>query len=237
MKLNSASTKSITSALLALSLIAAFSIDAFSANQERQVGRFNEIDVSGPFLITLVQDQQYAGQIIINGSTEDISRVITNVKDQELNISMDGKKLRVQHIELTIYFDDLQSIELNGAVHLKGGSPLKFNALSLDGSGSSTINLELTADKIELETSGKSSVTLSGKANNMEIEFSGASEFTGEKFEVKHADIECSGASVMRVHVVETLSIEASGSSVIKFSGNPRILKQEISGTSVLTRM
>jgi len=41
----------------------------------------------------------------------------------------------------------------------------------------------------------------------------------------------------MHVHVIETMSIEASGSSVINFYGNPRILKQEISGQSVLTQM
>ncbi|MDY0343787.1 MAG: head GIN domain-containing protein [Lentimicrobium sp.] len=237
MKLNAASTKSMMRALLALSLIAAISLDAFSATQERQVGRFNEIDVSGPFLITLVQNHADAGKIIIRGSQQDIDRVITNVRDQELNISLHGKSLRVQNIEITIYFTDLKSIEMNGATQLKANSSLKFNALSLECSGSCSIDLELTADKLKLETSGKSSVSLSGKAGNLEVEFSGASEFAGENLVVNQADIECSGASIMQVHVVETMSIEASGSSVIKFSGNPRILKQEITGKSVLTQL
>ena len=236
MKLNSASTKPMIKILMTLSLIAAISINAFSATQERQVGSFNKIDASGPFLITLLQNQQYAGKIIIDGTDQNISRVVTNVKDQELNISMEGMNIRTKAIELTIYIDDLKSIDLNGAVYLQGTSTLKFTDLSIDCSGSSVINLELTADKLKLDTSGKSSISLSGKANSLDIDFSGASEFKGEKLVLKHASIDCSGASVVSVHAIETLSIEASGSSVIKYSGSPRILKRELSGTSILTQ-
>jgi hypothetical protein len=237
MKLNAASTKPMIIVLMTLSLIVAFTLSVFSATQERQMGRFNEIDVSGPFLITLVQSHADAGKIIIRGSQQDIDHVISNVKDQELNISLQGKSLRVQNIEITIYFTHLKSIELNGAIQLKANASLKFNALSVECSGSSNIDLELTADKLELETSGKSTIILSGKADKLEVDFSGASEFSGENLVVNHAGLECSGASTMHVHVIETMSIEASGSSVINFYGNPRILKQEISGQSVLTQM
>lgn len=236
MKLNAASTKPMMTILMTLSLIVAFTLNAFSATQERQVGKFNEIDVSGPFLITLLQNQQYAGKIIIDGSEQNINRVVTNVKGQELNISMEGINIRTGVIELTIYIDDLKSIDLTGAVNLQGASALKFTDLSIDCSGSSVINLELTAENLEMDTSGKSSISLSGKAQSLNLDFSGASQFKGEKLELKHAIIDCSGASVVSVHALETLSVDASGASVIKYYGNPRITKRDVSGASVLTQ-
>jgi hypothetical protein len=54
---------------------------------------------------------------------------------------------------------------------------------------------------------------------------------------VDEAELGASGASSIKIHVIETLKAHASGASSIQYKGSPKMYKQSASGASSIKQM
>ena len=85
--------------------------------------------------------------------------------------------------------------------------------------------------KVHAEAVGASTIKWSGYAKDMQLEVSGASDVEGYGMAVDNLKADVSGASSVDVSVNHFLDAQASGASVIRYKGQPKV-KMEASGAS-----
>lgn len=122
--------------------------------------------------------------------------------------------------------------------HISGASEFELNgnseSLSLGCSGASEAEFNgNVTNKINIECSGASEVNLTGRCSEIFIQCSGASEVDAENMKSLNATAGASGASYIKVHADETLSLKATGGSKIRYYGNGKYTPQESASSPI----
>jgi hypothetical protein len=125
-------------------------------------------------------------------------------------------------------------LKLHGACHLEinrmSAGNLKTN---ISGASNLAGDINLSGDVL-LEISGASRVQLTGSGNNARIELSGASQARLESLTLRQAIVNTSGASSVRLNVIDKLDINLSGASRLEYAGRPALGNIQVAGASVL---
>ena len=194
--------------------------------EERTVGTFTGIEVGGAFNIFLTQNDKTS--LTIEADENLMEHITTEVSNGVLEI---GSRNIRNATRLNIYISTpaIESLEISGAATLKTENALQAEILSIDASGASRGNLEISATNIEIEASGASQLKLTGYAETQKINASGASEVDAAGLETKITTAEASGASNVTVNASEKVERETSGAGSIKIIGEA---KSSSTGTS-----
>ena len=108
--------------------------------------------------------------------------------------------------------------------------------LFLSGGSDAEIE-ELTAKQLIINSSGGGSTTISGTVYEQDIELSGGRSFRGDDLESQEVKFSSSGGGSSSVRVTDTLAVDLSGGSSLRYYGNPDITRQDLSGGSSLKSM
>ncbi|MCX6235739.1 MAG: DUF2807 domain-containing protein [Bacteroidetes bacterium] len=203
--------------------------------EERSVDSFTGIDIGGAFQVVLKQGDREA--LTIETDENLLQYITTEVKDGILIISTEKDCIRFEKLKAYITFKTLESMEFSGAVELWSENSLNFNDLSIDASGASEIEMNLTAQKIEMELSGASELTLSGKVNEAIVEASGATEISAENLEIAICRMSMSGAGDARIYVTKELDVEVSGAGTVRYRGEPEKVNTQVSGAGDIEKI
>ncbi len=189
--------------------------------ETRNVSNFDAIKIGGAFEVYLSQGSSEG--LVIEADENLMDLIKTEVRGGTLVIDTKENIRNAKDLNLFITFRDLEKMDLSGAVEVKSDGKLKFDDLTIDGSGASEIELELETDKLICDFSGASEIELTGSANYCSIDNSGASEITAYNFVVKEYLIEISGAGDAKIHCTEILKARISGAASIRYQGNPKV--------------
>ena len=236
MKTNPAKTRKIFPVLMILLFLLAALVPAFAAKKERKVSHFTELEVSSAFKVVLTQGN--TEKLVIESGDIDMSQIITEVKGSKLIIRLKNSTFSRQNRDIRIYitFTTLTDIDVSGAVELKGTNTMNFNDLKVEGSGASSISLNISAKKLNLELSGASTAALAGQTGSFDIEISGASKLDAFDVKAKICNIDVSGASSAKVNVADKLKVEGSGASNVQYKGNPTTVESDLSGSATVNK-
>ncbi|HOI31465.1 MAG: DUF2807 domain-containing protein [Bacteroidales bacterium] len=204
------------------------------AKETRNVGNFTSLDISGAFEVFLVQGS--TTEVVVEADEDIIDRIITKVDDHELNIYLKGTVRSFKKMKVYITFNELEGIDLSGAVQLTGGNNLQFNRLDLELSGACDVAFDLEAQIIDLDLSGASKLKLNGNVENIKAECSGASKLHLVDLKAAHIDFDSSGASTAEFWVTESLNVDGSGASNVRYKGEPKTLNVNSSGATTVKK-
>ena len=203
--------------------------------QERQVGHFKTLSISGAMNAVLVQSDR---ELVVVEADENIAdKVLTKVSDENLQVSLKPDLNSHKSIKVTIYFKKITDLNVNGAVELSAEGNLNFSDLNVKISGSSEVDLSMKADKLNIQISGASEISFKGKSPNANIEISGASAFNGVDLEIADAIVAVSGASEATINATKSLDVQVSGGSVVKYKHGPPIFKSHVTGGGSLRQL
>jgi hypothetical protein len=201
--------------------------DGNVVKEERQVSGFTSLEVSGAFEVYLYQGKSESLTLEADKNLMEI--IVTEVKGDKLHIYTRENIKKATELNVYLTFEELEMIDISGAVSIEGEGMLEFDELYLDGSGASEINLEMNVKALHADFSGASEIELSGSAGSASFDFSGASELDAIDFEIKHCELDVSGAAEAKVNVSTNLEVNVSGAASVKYKGNPNISK-DVSG-------
>lgn len=126
-------------------------------------------------------------------------------------------------------------------LQLSGGSEIsgyiKAPKLSLNLSGASEISISASqTDYLNANLSGASELKINGGGllREAQIDLSGASTFKAENLQTSKGIYSLTGASEAKIMVLDSIDYTLSGASSMYVVGNPRIINQSISGSSVV---
>jgi hypothetical protein len=206
----------------------------------RDVQDFQAVVVKGPFKVYFSSDPET--QVAVSAKDSDArDRITTKVTGGTLYVSLDnsGVKWWGMNKEFKVYITapKLNALNVSGAVNFVVVDILKSTNLSLILSGASNFSGKIDAEEVKANLSGASDCKVTGSANKFDLVCSGASSFKGADLKVDEADLDASGASSIKIQVIESLKARASGASSIQYKGSPKIYNQNASGASSIKQM
>ncbi len=233
--------KNILTLMLVLCSFTSFSQEKVIFNDEnvvlRDVANFHSVVVRGPFKVYYSSDPET--QVAVSAKdTETRDRITTKVNNGTLYISLDdnGAKWWRGNKEFKVYVTapKLNALTASGAVNIVVVDVLKSTNLTLNLSGASDFSGKVACSEIKANLTGASDTKISGVAEKIGLVCTGASGFKGSELKVKEADLVATGASSIKIHVLESLKAKASGASSIHYKGAPRMYNQSATGASTI---
>jgi hypothetical protein len=201
-----------------------------TATEERSVKSFIALKVSGGIEVELTQSDTES--LVITADDNVLPLIESVVSDGVLRIRLKESVRNAGTMKALVSFRKLESIDISGAVKLKGTNPMTFQNIDLESSGASEIRLDINATSIKAKISGASSLSVRGKSAHSRVDASGASRVYASDMETQTTSIDASGASIIEVWATEKINADASGASSIRYKGKPGQLQRNTSGAS-----
>jgi len=198
------------------------------------VDDFDEIDFSGAFDIHL--DPSNQGDIILEVDENLVQYIQIYVRGNRLIIDSDRSLSSREGIKIEIPVNQISKIVTSGASDIISTEAIRSRKLNLEMSGGGKLDLKLDVESVDINVSGAALVYLRGQAKEMDISMSGAGSIEAEDFEVEDCDVSISGVGSATVNVTGKLVAEVSGLGSVKYVGNPKSVRGDVSGIGVVSK-
>ena len=161
----------------------------------------------------------------------------TEVKDGTLYIT--SKKniwsSRAKKIHLSV--EDLNEISVSSGAEIHSENTFYSDELQVNASSGAVAKLRLDIINLICETSSGANVDLIGKVKNIETKSSSGSDIDAYELKTLICVAKASSGSNIRVNVKESFKGNATSGAVIRFKGDPKIIKSdENSGGSIKSK-
>ena len=204
--------------------------------REVSVPAFSRVAVSGSFDVTLAMGSTAVVSVRTDDNVAD--RVDVHVAGDVLHIGLkSGSEVRDATLHADVTAATLTGVDASGASKVRLATTVQQSDLDLVGSGASNVDGDVQLDEGSIRLSGASQARLTGSVGALEAHLDGASQMDGQELNVGDLTVELSGASDASVTVSNTISAEVSGASTLKYGGNPRFTRRDVSGASSIERL
>ena len=200
-------------------------------SEDRKVGSFKAVSISGGFKVILKQDSSFAVKITADDNL--LKYIRTEVNGGMLKVFT--KRNMCNSGEMTVYIGlrTLEELKASGAVEVESDGKITTHDLRFRLSGATKITMELNATDVTTKGSGVTELNLKGQASSHNIDLSGSGKVHALDFVVNTCNIETSGVGHSEVNVLNTLNVRSSGASEVKYRGNPTIRNDKSGASSI----
>jgi hypothetical protein len=205
------------------------------STQTLKMGDFSRINIEGGFKVVLKQD-----------SSKNVSITADDNLQQYIHTESDGDELHIYRRKnvcesgqavINIGVRNLNAIKGSGAISFSSDGKLHTQDLQIKLSGAGKVDFDLTAANVTTRGSGSTDITLRGQATSHHVELTGEGTVSALDFVVGSYDIHTTGASQCQINVLNSLNVNTTGSSDIKYRGNPTDVNSSKTGSSTLTKI
>jgi hypothetical protein len=218
--------------LSSLFLINAFTFKA-QTSQTRETSPFKKIEVSGAASVVFTQSDTLTLKVVADD--KEINNIFTSFENETLVIKAKGNF--THSYKIYVSGNTLNKITSSGASKFTSTNTIVTDSLSIDVSGASNVTATIKTSQVDAMLSGASNVTLEGNTQKVYSTVSGASSLKTYKLNSTVTSVTASGASYARVFATEKINANATGSSTIKFKGDPKDVSAEASSSSVIAKV
>lgn len=202
-------------------------------SQLRETKPFNKIEVSGAASVEFTQSDSASIKVVANES--EINNVYTSIENGILTIR--GKGTFRNGYKVYIKGNHINQITTSGASKVRTTNTLESDSLSIDATGASDIDATVKTRVTDVTVSGASDVHLDGSTETLSGTVSGASVLKAYKLTANATNVTVSGASSAKVYASQKINANATGSSMIKFKGDPKDVSAEASSSSSIAKV
>jgi len=205
------------------------------ATEDRKVGDFTRIKISGGFKVVLKQDSSLSVKVSADDNL--LKYIKTEVSGYKLHIYT--RKNMCNTGEMTVYVGvrNLEEINASGAVEVETDGKLQTQDFRIKLSGATKVSMDLNAANVSTSGSGATELHLKGQASSHDIDLSGSGKVYAFDFVVGNCDIQTSGVGHSEINVLHSLSVHSSGASEVQYRGNPSSVTNDKSGASSIEKV
>jgi hypothetical protein len=204
-------------------------------NENRIVGSFSKLEISGEFKINLKQDSGHA--LTVTADDNLMKYIKTEVSGNKLRIYTRKNFCNDNAITLNIPITQLDEVKGSGAVQLTSEGRINTQNFKMELSGISKVDMDLSAADVETKASGAAEIFLKGQAASHKVEVAGVGKLHAYDFVVGNYNIKTSGTGNCEINVLKTLIVHTSGAANIKYKGNPSSVESDKTGASKITKV
>lgn len=209
--------------------------------ETRQLEYYESISLYDNVNLVLIEGNEFT--VKVEGGENIISSVQTEVLDSILVIhnTMKCNWVRDYKNELTVYVSTgkLKSIRYESSGDIRTIGNLKFDKLSVSvWGGSGTFNLDVDCDRLELaEHYGTADFHVSGNSSLTTIYSNSYGPFYCNELNTNIFYIRSNGTNDCYIHANHILEAEITSVGNIYYTGNPKDMKTNITGTGQLIKV
>ena len=218
--------------LSSLFLISSFTIKA-QTSQVRETSPFKKIEVSGAANVVFTQSDTLKLKVVAD--EKEINNIFTIIENETLVIKAKGSF--THSYKIYVSGNSLNQITSSGASKFTSTNTITSDSLSIDVSGASDVVLKVNTKAIDVMLSGASGVNVEGNTQTLYSTVSGASALKAYKLNAAITNVTASGASSAKVFANDKINANATGSSTIKFKGEPKEVSAEASSSSSIAKV
>ena len=183
---------------------------------DRDVPKFEVLDVSGAFNVTVVAGKSKQ-TVKITGDENLLPHIRTSVQ---------GNKLSIYPVKPICTENDL-NIDITVAV-LQG----------LVSSGSDEIKVSgINSSGFSILQSGSGDIELGGRTRKFDVQISGAGDLEAQNLKSEKTSLNLTGSSNANVHASEELKVNITGVAEVNYFGNPKKVIKDIVGVGDVNKM
>jgi len=130
---------------------------------------------------------------------------------------------------LTVYTPVLESLNISGMCYFTAFEKITGNSLTVEMSGFGRIKAEVDIERLYVNLSGTGGIEFSGRALNADFWVSGAGELDALQLQTQAATVNLAGVGSIGLNCLENLTINASGTGSVSYTGSP-VINQRTSG-------
>lgn len=201
--------------------------------QNREAKPFKKIEVSGS--ATVVYTQSDTVIVKVEADKDEINNVYTTFDGDILTIKAKGNFSHPYKIYVS--GNTLNQLTVSGASKFTTPNTINVDSLAMVVSGASDVSIKTKSSLVDVTLSGASVITLEGNTQVLHTNVSGASSLKAYKLNAVTTDVKVSGASTAKVFAIEKINANATGSSTVKFKGDPKEVSAEASGSSSIAKV
>ena len=203
-----------------------------------EISGVSRLKISGVINLTLIQSDQES--ISIEGSEELSERFKVSQQGDLLELELKESKGNFftdkKNLNVTLSIADLKEFEFEGVGNIKTQSAFNVERVNIRGEGVGNINLEFNADLIDADLDLMGNLTLKGKSERFNLENEGIGNIDASGLTAQYVDLKSSGIGRVSVHCEGELSLEVSGIGEVKYTGYPKVIKEDVSGIGKVSR-
>lgn len=193
---------------------------------------FNAIEVQQGITVYLTQGNETALKVEADDNIIDLLK--TEIKNDELKIYFEKNVYHAKARNVYVTTANIHKISTSSGSEVKSENTIQTDALSLNSSSGSNIQLIVNANSVNGDTSSGASMDLEGKTTNFTATSSSGSSIDAKKLNAVNVIATTSSGASIDVFATGKLNAHASSGGGIGYSGNPtEINKDTSSGGSV----
>ncbi len=198
----------------------------------RQTGEFHSVNVKGSFEVELLRGSVAGIQIKADSNLHAL--INATVNRGELILETSGCINSSSPIIVQVTSPSYRGLEINGSGSISSKELISTDEnelleLIIDGSG--TMNLEVFTKNLKADIDGSGAITVKGKTDGQVVSLDGSGKFDAFNLEAKETVVDLSGSGEINVNSSGALTIENSGSGIVRYKGAPSKLSSDISGS------
>lgn len=184
-----------------------------TVSETRFVGSFSQIEANGSSEVKIVYDSAYS--VIVTGHSNLVPAYETKIVGDRLVLQYNEKYWNVRNDNIRV------------EVHTPYVGRLKLN-----GSGNIGVNSGFDQDNFDVEINGSGNI-LVGRCfyGTLKAEINGSGNFNAEAADADNVYARISGSGNIYVYVINYLDARISGSGDIYYSGDPKSVYIDVSGS------
>jgi hypothetical protein len=202
--------------------------------EERGLRSFNRVVLNGSYEVNILPGSSH--RVVVDAESNLIDFISTRVSGQTLVIESHQNRCLKNTVPviINVYAPLVDDIELNGSGLITAyGLYLDEFFISLNGSGSIDVDLDVLF--LQANISGSGRIDLAGLAETTDLSISGSGSIYAYPMLQSKCYATISGSGSMYVHVNRLLDAVISGSGTIYYRGNPDIVSA-ITGSGKLVK-
>jgi hypothetical protein len=201
-------------------------------NETKPLNGVTRLKLDGVFSLRLVQSDEES--IRVEGPVELIDKLVIDQQGDLLVLEMEkeigGFNLNKGDFKITLSLKDLKELQYDGVGNVKTNGTFTVDTLYIKGNGVGNLKLDLIANLLNADFDMVGNIDLSGKADRAIFTNNGVGNLDASQLRVQDLDLNSSGIGKAEVFCVGNLSLIVDGIGKVSYTGNPTIIKKEVSG-------
>jgi hypothetical protein len=205
-------------------------------DQQREVGSFSAIRVSGPIDVQLRSGDKEQVSVRFDDNLQ--SLIETTVVEGraptlEIRVARDASFRARKAPVVSITFRQLEALSLSGSGDVRADR-VRTDDLAISIAGSSDVRIDdLDANTLGISIAGSGDFQASGRADTQGIRIAGSGDVRAQRLTGKVVKISIAGSGDAHVNASETLEVSIAGSGDVIYAGSPKVTQKIMGSGSV----
>jgi hypothetical protein len=199
---------------------------------QKNITGVTRLHLDGVFNLTLIQSDQES--IEVEGDQALLDKLIIDQQGDLLTLEMeegiDFNLFNDDELRITLHLKELTELNYEGVGNVKTNQTFRVKELKLLGNGVGNLVLDLEADLLHADFDMVGNIELRGSATKVFFTNDGIGKLDASQLIVQDMEIKSSGIGKVALHCEGNLSLTVDGIGKVSYTGNPTLVRKEVSG-------